>query len=171
MYPSNRLNTNPSPYRIPSDAECFLNLRTGAVACVSNESSGGLPRPSTPSLPSSSLPSSSSSSCGSGLGPGLDLELDSPLNRILQREPVGPWTAVGYVTSDEADALQSRDRAMTLHAQTVDTRRDRYNYRVTNSNGVALDLGDKVDWIMEGTTVSVPGQISTYTVHLYQKFR
>jgi hypothetical protein len=60
---------------------------------------------------------------------------------------------------------------MMLHSQTVDTRRDRYNYRVVDSNGVPLDLGEKVNWIMDGASVSIPGQSAGYTAHLYQKFR
>jgi hypothetical protein len=112
-----------------------------------------------------------SSFCGSGIGNVRNMPLDSPLNRILQREPVGPWSLVGYVTTDDPTLAQSRDRTMLLHAQTVDTRRDRYNYRVVDSNGVPLDLGEKVNWIMDGSNVSIPGQSATYTAHLYQNFR
>lgn len=145
-----------TPY-VVEPTECFMNLRTGAVACVNTESSGGLP-------------------LGNQLNHSLQfnrtiMPMDSPLNRILQREPVGPWVLVGYVTTDDPTMAQSRDRTMILHCQTVDTRRDKYNYRVVDSNGVPLDLDEKVKWIMDNSVVSIPGQSSTYTAHLYQDFR
>ena len=155
---SSPLNSNPwvAPALAPAPAggDCFLNLRTGEVACV-------------PPSPHTHTPLS----MGGGIASVTGMPLDSPLNRILQREPVGPWTVVGYVTTDDPSMAQSRDRTMVLHAQTVDTRRDRYNYRVVDSNSVPLDLGEKVNWIMDGSGVSIPGQSSPYTAHLYQKFR
>jgi hypothetical protein len=152
-----------TPYAVPP-TECFLNLNTGAVACRSTESYGGLP---SSDMFYSGLPYG----MGTGLNSVHGMPLDSPLNRILQREPVGPWQVVGYVTTDTPAMAQSRDRTMALHAQTVDTRRDRYNYRAVDSNGVPLDLGEKVNWIMDGSPVAIPGQSATYTAHLYKNFR
>lgn len=130
--------------------ECYMNLRTGAVSCTL---SGPLSCPATPA------------------NYMLNPTMDDPLNRILQPETVGPWTVVGYVTTLDTSMAQSRDRTMMLHAQLVRTRRERYNYRVIDSNGVALDVGEKVSWMMHGSVIAVPGQASTYTVHLYQNFR
>jgi hypothetical protein len=84
---------------------------------------------------------------------------------------VGPWELVGFVTTNDTAMAQSRDRTMTLYAQTVDTRRDRYNYRIVDSNAVPLDIGDKVKWKMDGETVTIPGQSATYTLHLYGNFK
>jgi len=149
----------PTPDVVPPP-ECFLNLRTGAVACHTFESAGGLPPPAYGGMGG-----------GTGINSVSGMPFDSPLNRILTREPVGPWQVVGYVTTDDPAMAQSRDRTMILHAQTVDTRRDRYNYRVLDSNAVPLDMGEKVNWIMDGAGVVIPGQSSTYTAHLYQNFR
>jgi hypothetical protein len=99
------------------------------------------------------------------------MPIDSPLNRILVREPVGPWELVGFITTNDPGDSQSRDRTMVFYAQTVDTRRDRYNYRVLDSNGVPIDVGEKVRWKSNGETLSVPGQSATYTINLYDKFK
>ena len=147
-----------TPYVVPP-TECFMSLRTGAVTCHNTESVGELESPMY----------GRGGGYGSGLGRGMPL--DSPLNRILTREPVGPWTLVGYATTDDPAMAQSRDRTMGIYSQTVDTRRDRYNYRVGDSNNVPLDLGEKVTWVMDGAAVTVPGQSATYTAHLYQNFR
>jgi|DEB0MinimDraft_6_1074348.scaffolds.fasta_scaffold130358_2 hypothetical protein len=136
--------------------ECFMNLRTGDVSCFNAESVGELPsRARAPPF-----------SFRGGVMP-----YDSPLNRILQREPVGPWTLIAYITTDAPSMAQSRDRTMMLYAQTVDTRRDRYNLRAVDSNGTPLDIGEKVNWPSDGSTIAVPGQSVTYTVHLYAQYK
>lgn len=135
----------PSPY-VTNPLQCWQNLGTGEVSCLNNESRGGLVRSAV-------------------------MPLDSPLNRILTREPVGPWELVGFVTSNDVSSTQSRDRTMTVYAQTVDTRRNRYNYRVVDSNSVPMDVGDKVEWKSDGETMSIPGQGATYTLHLYGNFK
>ena len=136
-----------------NEPECFLSLRTGTVTCMNTASAGELPAALCPTPAASSL------------------LFDSPLSRILQREAVGPWTRVGYVTTGESSSAQSRDRTMALYAQTVDTRRNRYNYRVADSNGIALDLAEKVIWIADGEAVTIPSQSAPYVAHLYREFR
>ena len=138
-----------TPYVTPP-TNCWQNLGTGQVTCTATGSHGGL-YPET--LPFATMP------------------IDSPLNRILTREPVGPWNLVGYASTNDAAGTSSRDRNLTVYAQSVDTRRDRYNYRVVDSNGVPLDIGDTVQWKMDGGSLSVPGQASDYTLHLYPNFK
>jgi hypothetical protein len=101
----------------------------------------------------------------------VDERPDSPLNRILTRQPVGPWELVGTAVTDAASTSQSRDRTMLVYAQTVDTARDRYNYRVVDSNQVPLDVQEKTGWKTEGTKLQIPGQSSDYTLNLYRRFK
>ena len=129
--------------------QCWQNLGNGAISCVSQESHGGLPR----------------------FNQSLSAPLDSPLVRILQRESVGPWELVGAATTSEPTMAQSRDRSMMIYAQTVDTRRNRYNYRAVDSNHVPLDLGEKLEWKMDGEMLSIPGQSADYTLHLYSNYK
>lgn len=101
----------------------------------------------------------------------VGLDPSSPLNRVLQRQPVGPWKRVGYVTTDDPAMSQSRDRSMVFYAQTVDTRRDKYNYQVVDSNNVPMDIAEKVGWKSDGEMLSVPGQTASYTLHLYANYK
>ena len=146
-----------SPYvQPPPRNQCWQNLGSGAVVCTNTDSIGEL---------------ESERRFGSGMHSVAGLPTDSPLNRILTREPMGPWELVGYITTEDVGNAQSRDRTMVIHAQTVDTRRDRYNYRVLDSNGVPIDVGEKVQWKMDGETLSVPGQSASFTFHLYDKYK
>lgn len=138
-----------TPYVTPP-TNCWQNLGTGQITCTATGSHGGL------------YPETS---------PFRTMPIDSPLNRILTREPVGAWKLVGYASTNDAAGTSSRDKTMTVYAQSVDTRRDRYNYRVVDSNGVPLDIGDKVGWKMDGGSITVPGQSSDYTLHLYPNFK
>ncbi len=101
----------------------------------------------------------------------VDERPDSPLNRILTRGPVGPWNLVGYAQTNDPANSSSRDRTMMVYAQRVDQGRNRYNYRVTDSNGVPLDLGENVNWKMSGDTLSVPGQSTSYQLQLYSNYK
>lgn len=170
---------NPYVERPRPRTQCWQNLGTGTVVCSNTQSKGELPNeqvvyrnsqpPIHPFPPS--FPPSSSTTCGSGIHSVANMPIDSPLNRILVREPVGPWELVGFITTNDPTDAQSRDRTMVLYSQTVDTRRDRYNYRVLDSNGVPIDVGEKVRWKSNGETLSVPGQSATYTINLYDKFK
>lgn len=91
----------------------------------------------------------------------VTIEPDSPLNRILTRPPTGPWTLVGYASNSFT--------RMFLYAQTVDQGRNRYNYRVVDSNGIPIDVGENQKWIMDGETIEIENQ--SFQVHLYQSFR
>lgn len=137
-----------TPYVTPP-SNCWQNLGTGQITCTATGSHGGL-YPETVVSP---------------------MPIDSPLNRILTREPVGPWKLVGYASTNNAAGTDSRDKTMTMYVQSVDRRRDRYNYRVVDSNGVPLDIGDTVQWKMDGESITVPGQPSDYTLHLYPNFK
>lgn len=140
-----------TPY-VTEPQNCWKNLGTGQVMCMNNESYGQL-------------------SPFDGMGPVSGMRSSSPLARILTREPVGPWKLTGFAVTEAPDAAQSRDRTMMVYTQSVDTRRDRYNYRVVDSNGVPLDVGEKVRWKMDGETLTVPGQAATYTLRLYPNYR
>ena len=148
----------PTPYVTPP-SNCWQNLGSGQVVCMANESHGGL--------------YGAGGVVGGGVGgmyPPVG-GIDSPLSRILTREPTGPWRLVGYATANDTTGTQSRDRSMMVYSQTVDTRRDKYNYRVVDSNGVPLDIGDTIGWKMDGEVVGVPGQSGDYTLHLYPNFK
>ena len=92
---------------------------------------------------------------------------DSPLNRVLTRQPTGPWTLVGYVVTQSS--LSTIDRRMMLYSQSVDRGRNRYNYRATDSQGIPIDIGENVKWYGEGDTIHIESK--PYTVHLYTSYR
>ena len=96
---------------------------------------------------------------------------DSPLNRILTRQPIGPWQLVGAAVTEFPTDTSSKDRTMLVYAQTVDGARNRYNYRVVDSNSVPLNVGHKVQWKDEHSHLHIPGYPSKYKLHLYDTFR
>lgn len=96
---------------------------------------------------------------------------DSPLNRILQRSPAGPWKLVGAAVSNKPQITAPRDRTMMVYAQLVDGGRDRYNYRVVDPNSVPLDIGYKVHWKNDGDRLTVPGYPDEYVLQLYYNYR
>lgn len=95
---------------------------------------------------------------------------DSPLNRILTRQPVGPWKLVGSAVTNDPSNSQSRDRSMLVYAASKDTARDRYNYRIVDSNNVPLELEDNVHWKTSGEQLNIPGQSNSYTLQLYSPY-
>lgn len=96
---------------------------------------------------------------------------DSPLNRILQRAPAGPWKVVGAAIAQHADHTAPRDRTMLVYAQMVDSGRDRYNYRVVDPNSVPLDIAEKVHWKNDGDPLTIPGYPGVYRLQLYNNYR
>lgn len=96
---------------------------------------------------------------------------DSPLNRILQRSPAGPWKIVGAAIAQHADQTAPRDRTMLVYAQMVDSGRDRYNYRVVDPNSVPLDIAEKVHWKNDGDPLAIPGYPGVYRLQLYNNYR
>lgn len=96
---------------------------------------------------------------------------DSPLNRILTRQPIGPWQLVGAAVTEHPSDTFSKDRTMLVYAQSVDSARNRYNYRVVDSNSVPLDVGQKVKWKDDHSHLHIPGYPSKYKLHLYDTFR
>ena len=136
---------NSCPYRaspyIKAPQNCWQNLATGQVACTTQESYGELNQ-----------------------NDFLGAQLDSPLNRILQRPPTGPWRLVGYATSEG-------NNNMLVYAQTVDSRRNKYNYRVVDTDGIPMDADENVQWIMSGDTLKVNGNDTVFTLQLYRPYR
>lgn len=138
--------------------QCSLNLVTGTVRCVNNESRRGLY--SQPWLPNANYVT----------GEQVVREPpDSPLNRILSRPPTGPWELVGAAVSHGRAAPE--EKTMLVYAQTVDSARDRYNYRVVDSNNVPLDIGYKVHWKGDSETLHIPGYGHHYKLLLYSRYR
>jgi len=185
-----------SPY-VEAPQECHLNLRTGTVTCLNQQRAylDGYPQfyeprqggfgygggygspqqaPSGPYggqpgyVPGYRNPAYNNYMYGSEI---VDERADSPLNRVLTRGPVGPWNLIGYVQTENPDHTSSRDRTMMVYAQRVDQGRNLYNYRATDSNGVPLDVGHRVQWKMGGETLLIPGQSDRFKLHLYESYR
>ena len=153
-----------TPYTI-APLQCTVNVRTGTVRCVDNESHGEL----HPYLTTfTRVPRSNMNYV---VGSSVVAEPpDSPLNRILSRPPTGPWELVGAAVTHRKDTLPEA-KTMMVYAQTVDSARDRYNYRVVDSNGVPLDIGYKVRWKGNGDLLEIPGYGRHYELMLYQTYR
>jgi hypothetical protein len=183
-----------TPYIEPPQ-ECFMSLRTGAVTCLNQQRAylDGAPSYATTigqGQQSQAQNNHGHGQKGQGQGPTgfpggypgrypghvygseiVDQRADSPLNRLLTRGPVGPWNLVGYAVTDSPGTSSSRDKSMLVYAQRIDRGRDRYNYRITDSNNVPMDVGESVHWKSEGETIHVPGQPSDFTLHVYESFR
>ncbi len=81
----------------------------------------------------------------------------------------GEWTLVGYVVRDNTSSDMSAN-VFKLWAQKVNQyHSDRFNYRIVTGNGVAVNVGEDIQWMMDQTTLADFGFGSSYTVHLYQK--
>jgi len=156
-----------TPYTI-APLQCTVNVRTGTVRCVDNESHGELqPYISVPA----GFPRMPRGNMNYVVGSSIVGEPpDSPLNRILSRPPTGPWELVGAAVAHRKDTLPEA-KTMMVYAQTVDSARDRYNYRVVDSNGVPLDIGYKVRWKGNGDRLEIPGYGHHYELMLYQTYR
>jgi len=89
------------------------------------------------------------------------------LPQIYPRGLPGPWQRVGYVVSSHEDV---KDKTMPLFAQKLDYSRNKYNYRVTDTNGVAIDVARNVRWLDEGAKVFVDGRTHPYHVRIYCEF-
>jgi hypothetical protein len=149
-----------TPYVGPP-TQCAVNFRTGTITCFDGgpmSSPFGFNGFNTPPF----------DTFGTVYGGSIVNEpFDSPLNRILQRQPAGPWQLVGAAISEEHTA--PRERTMMVYAQAVDTARDRYNYRVIDGNNVPLDLGQKVRWKTDGERLFIPGYPGHYRLMLYNQ--
>ena len=121
--------------------QCTVNYRSGTIRCVNRDNNPmmfNIARPSPVWRP-----------------PRMQV-LDSPLNRILTRQALGPWKVVGAAVASEKDT-SNNTRAMLVYAQSVDTARNRYNYRVIDNNNVPLDLEYKVAWKDDHAPLHIPG--------------
>lgn len=178
-----------TPY-VDDPDECTINFRTGTIQCISNQSHGELRARPVVTFPQLGLQAAAPVGPGPvGMGMvGLPVSLppypnyvyggsvvagppDSPLNRILQRSPAGPWKLVGAAISDHPHTTAPRDRTMMVYAQMVDSGRDRYNYRVVDPNNVPLDIDTKVHWKNDGDRLRVPGYPGDYVLQLYYNYR
>jgi hypothetical protein len=179
-----------TPYTYPP-TECTINFQTGTVRCVANDSRGGLypvPPPSGLWPPRRSQSPVRRVPVNAPLGQALfstpayqnfnyvsgyaavPERPDSPLNRILTRQPTGPWRLVGAAVVHSGNA-PPKERTMMVYAQSVDAARDRYNYRVVDNNNVPLDVGSSVRWKSDGDVLHVPGYPHAYTLQLYNQYQ
>lgn len=173
-----------SPYSGPP-MQCTMNARTGQITCLSQQdvfldsSSSAVPsqcncsvcnmlRSSYGQLGGIPVSGWNNAVYGSNVVPG---PIDSPLNRVLTRGPQGPWKMVGYAVTNDPDNTEARDRTMQVYAAALDRSRNRYNYRVTDSNGIPLVVEEKADWKYDGDQLSVPGQPTGYTLTLYDNYK
>ena len=100
------------------------------------------------------------------------------LPQLYTRGPAGPWQRVGYVVADNPDrhlghGENVRDKTMPLFARKRNNNRSntRYDYRVTDTNDVAIDVATNVQWLFSGEKVHVDGRSEVYTVKVYSEFQ
>jgi hypothetical protein len=89
------------------------------------------------------------------------------LPQIWSRGNPGPWQRIGYVVSSHEEP---KDKTMALFARKTNFRNNRYDYRVTDTNGVAIDIAQNVRWLDSGEHVHVDGRSHPYTVKVYSEF-
>ena len=140
--------------------QCTVNYRSGTIRCLNQDNNAmvfNISRPTPTPAVRRLLPL-----------PRMQM-LDSPLNRILTRQAVGPWEVVGAAVASDKDT-STNTRAMLVYAQSVDTARNRYNYRVIDNNNVPLDLEYKVAWKDDHAPLHIPGYPHKYHLHLYDNY-
>lgn len=171
-------------------AQCFIEPQRGTIRCFTTESHGGLyPRPYMPEPRYEPRYEPRPVMINSGrVAPVVPVEnfnyvygqelvaqpYDSPLNRILTRQPTGPWRLVGAAVLDHGhEDVPPKIRTMMVYCQTVDSARDRYHYRVVDNNNVPLDLdgGERVRWKSDGERLHIPGYPPHYRLHLYNSYQ
>ena len=179
---------------------CSVDYSAGTIRCINNESRGGLynnnnnnnnNRAQVPpvvvyplrEVQASSRPSGGNVLFSSSFPPSqenfnyvvgrnvIPERSDSPLNRILTRQALGPWEMVGAAITDVPGDTASKDRTMLVYAQSVDSARNRYNYRIVDNNSVPLDIGEKIPWKDDHAPLHVPGYPNKYRLKLYGTFR
>jgi hypothetical protein len=93
---------------------------------------------------------------------------EAVLPQIYTRGLPGPWQRVGYVVSTHED---TKDKTMPLFARKQEYRSNRYDYRVTDTNSVAIEVSYNRHWLNSGEKVHVDGRDHPYTVKIYSEFR
>lgn len=176
---------------------CSVDYAAGTIRCINNESRGGLydnkvphaapvvvfplgngtggggdGRRARPPIVLSPASPASYEDFNYVVGRNVIAErADSPLNRILTRQALGPWQLVGAAVTDRPRDTSSKDRTMLVYAQSVDSARNRYNYRIVDNNSVPLDVGEKIPWKDDFAPLHVPGYPNEYRLKLYGTFR
>lgn len=90
------------------------------------------------------------------------------LPQIYTRGVPGPWQRVGYVVSSRED---TKDKTMPLFARKLEYRSNRYDYRVTDTNSVAIEVAQNSKWLNDGDKLHVDGRSHPYHVKVYSEFR
>ena len=180
---------------------CSVDYSAGTIRCINNESRGGLYNNNNNNnnnnsaqvqpvvvypireVQASSRPSGGGALFSPSFPPSqenfnyvvgrnvISERSDSPLNRILTRQALGPWELVGAAVTDMPRDTSSKDRTMLVYAQSVDSARNRYNYRIVDNNSVPLDIGEKIPWKDDHAPLHVPGYPNKYRLKLYGTFR
>lgn len=101
----------------------------------------------------------------------VDPRLSSPLNQIFSRGPSSGWQRIGFVAKEGG-----RDKTTDSSAKTMPLfmraygGRSRYDYRVVDSNGVAIDVATNARWKDDDDVVEVTAY-GKYKVKIYSEFR
>ena len=90
------------------------------------------------------------------------------LPQIYTRGVPGPWQRVGYVVSSHEEV---KDKTMPLFARKLEYRSNRYDYRVTDTNSVAIEVAHNVRWLNDGDKVHVDGRHHPYHVKVYSEYQ
>ena len=128
-----------TPY-VMEPQQCFFDSSVGAITCLSQQSVGGLHARGAHTLP-----------------------------QVYTNGPVGPWTLVGYVRDPSPQTPVVGGTRMLLYCQRCSASRSRYNYRVTDTNEVPVDVSENSMWLTDGATVDIEGV--SVVVHLYRQYR
>lgn len=165
------------PYAAPQQCT-IIDTQTGAMMAASTQRAGlqGPPmRPPSFAPPPRSVYSSPRYAPHGDIGIGGPVgiggpfgPIDSPIVQVYGRGPSGPWERVGYVYTD-SDKAKPEEKTMKLYARQRDYSRNRFDYRVVDSNAVPIDIDRNKKWLDSGDTVHVTGY-GQYTVKIYDNF-
>jgi hypothetical protein len=97
-----------------------------------------------------------------------DPRFNSPLNQVYSRGPSSAWQRVGFVAK-EGDFVDTGAKTMPLFMRAYGGR-SRYDYRVVDNNGVAIDVAVNVRWKDDDDNVDVTAY-GKYKVKIYNEFR
>jgi hypothetical protein len=98
----------------------------------------------------------------------VDPRFSSPLNQVFSRGPSSAWQRVGFVAK-EGHAVDTGAKTMPLFMRAYGGR-SRYDYRVVDNNGVAIDVATNVRWKDDDDKVDVTAY-GKYKIKIYSEFR